>query len=304
MRGIKVEAALALLIVVVAATLAVRGGTLLDGGLAVLAGTAALVLARRACPAPAAAAVAVLAEETPAALALAAPPAEEDAAARLVALETLREPLLALREAVRQSQADMDYANDLARGAGERVAASVGSIETVAGLIGELASYMDGLHEVFDALCRQSRSIGTIVGSIQEIAMQTNLLALNAAIEAARAGEHGRGFAVVAGEVRSLAQRANASSEQIMQIAGGLEGTAEQARAGMGRIGATTRSGQERAREALAAMGEIRQGARARLEIVERVMHGLERQQALTVTLQQALPVPDDGAGVRLREAV
>ncbi|MCQ4348875.1 methyl-accepting chemotaxis protein [Pseudomonas stutzeri] len=187
----------------------------------------------------------------------------------------------------------MDYANGLAHGSGERVAASVGSIESVAALIGELASYLDGLHEVFDALCRQSRSIGAIVGSIQEIAMQTNLLALNAAIEAARAGEHGRGFAVVAGEVRNLAQRANASSEQIMQIAGGLEDTAEQARAGMGRIGATTRSGQECAREALAAMEAIRQGARARLEIVERVMHGLERQQALALGLQRSL----DAAG-------
>ena len=55
-------------------------------------------------------------------------------------------------------------------------------------------------------------------------------------------------------------------------------------------------------------MDEIRQGARARLEIVERVMHGLERQQALAVTLQQALPTPGAGAdaapSAQLREAV
>ena len=52
-------------------------------------------------------------------------------------------------------------------------------------------------------------------GQLQGMAQETQILSLNARIEAARSGEHGRGFAVIADNVRSLADGAQHTTNEI-----------------------------------------------------------------------------------------
>ena len=134
----------------------------------------------------------------------------------------------------------------------------------------ELSARMQQAAQGIEALDKQSQVIGSIVKNISSIADQTNLLALNAAIEAARAGEQGRGFAVVADEVRQLASRTSAATEEITQVVGQNQELAERAVGLIDRGRTQAERGLELSAQAGQVIAEIQEGAKHVVSAVER----------------------------------
>ncbi len=81
-----------------------------------------------------------------------------------------------------------------------------------------IKEHMDSLTQTILTLRNQTKQVGEIIATVDDIAQQSNLLAVNAAIEAARAGEQGKGFAVVAQAIKSLAEQSKKSTSNVRSI--------------------------------------------------------------------------------------
>lgn len=153
--------------------------------------------------------------------------------------------------------------------------------------INALAASVQQSGTVVKALHDKAESIGTVLDVIRGIADQTNLLALNAAIEAARAGEQGRGFAVVADEVRTLANRTQASTKEIQDIIQQLQSGANEAVRVMEDGGNQAEKSVQETERAIASLATVTASVSAIAELSTQIAAATEEQSAAAESINR-----------------
>jgi methyl-accepting chemotaxis protein len=161
--------------------------------------------------------------------------------------------------------------------------------------IQKVANGMSEASVTMEELSNKVANINSIVQTIREIADQTNLLALNAAIEAARAGEQGRGFAVVADEVRKLAERTTASTQEISDIVGGVRHTTDAALNTMSRAKEMAEEGSKHTEGIRSTMLGMDQSSSEVRKSVESIASALREQSAASTDIAQRVEMIAQG---------
>lgn len=125
---------------------------------------------------------------------------------------TITEISASVREVEKMAVESARLAEKVSSEAAERGVAAAG--EAIRGM-DNIKDAVQATAVVINRLAKRSQEIGRILKVIDEVTDQTGLLALNAAILAAQAGEHGKGFSVIAEEIKDLADRTAASTNEI-----------------------------------------------------------------------------------------
>jgi methyl-accepting chemotaxis protein len=173
-------------------------------------------------------------------------------------------------------------ANRLSSESGQLAISGETVIGQTADDIHDIAATVDHAATLILGLEQHSEQISKVVQVIKDVADQTNLLALNAAIEAARAGEQGRGFAVVADEVRKLAERTSASTQEIATTIDTMRTGAANAVTSMQGVVAKVAQGVERAHQANESIKQIGQSSRSAVGMVEEITEAIREQGSAT----------------------
>ena len=196
------------------------------------------------------------------------------------AIEQMTVSINHISDSARETEENSASAATLAQGGEQKVDTATKEMQLIAGTVSTAAEKMRSLQTRTD-------EISSIAGVIKEIAAQTNLLALNAAIEAARAGEQGRGFAVVADEVRKLAERTSAATEEISAMLTAIQGDTTSAVGTMDQALPQVTRGVNLAQEAAQSLREIRDGAGNTLALIRDVAISTREQSAASNAIAQ-----------------
>lgn len=145
-------------------------------------------------------------------------------------VDAARRRAVTVAESMQSAMAATDQMRSAIAGIDREVTEQVGATELV-------EQSAQAARDQAAALVARSRTVRTIVATIEAIAARTNILALNALIEAARSGEAGRGFAVVAEEVKALAMQTQSAAAEIESNIADMDRSADDVAGSINAIG-------------------------------------------------------------------
>lgn len=131
-------------------------------------------------------------------------------------INTIGSSIVDIRDSARRTSDCSDKVRVQAAEGMEAMAATIGAMV-------EIEKQSDASVDAINRLSSHSLRVGEFLDVIKEVVSQTNLLSLNASIIAAQAGDRGKAFAVVAEEVRALAKRTSASTDEIEELVSNIQ---------------------------------------------------------------------------------
>ena len=123
-----------------------------------------------------------------------------------------------LRQTSELSSQKAGNVSKTARSSSDKSSEAMRSISEVTKAMEHIRSQMEAIGASVISLSEQSKTIGEIISTVDDLAEQSNILSVNASIEAAKTGEHGKGFAVVAQEIKNLAEQSKEATKRVRMI--------------------------------------------------------------------------------------
>lgn len=174
------------------------------------------------------------------------------------------------------------------------------SAQDIVNGMNKIREQMESIATSMINLNEQSKLIGEIIKSVDDLAQQSNLLAVNASIESAKAGEHGKGFAVVAQEVKKLAQESKAATAHVRRILNDIVYATGMATKATEQGNEVVRLGQELAGEAREAINSLSRSIEQASEASTRIQISSDQQLVGMEQLVQAMSSVKDASDQNL----
>lgn len=174
----------------------------------------------------------------------------ENASNQAAAISETTATVTELKQTAEQAAERANHVIELAKEAVNVSQAGLKSVESSVEGMELVQQEVTRIAEKISSLNSQTKKIGEIIATVNDIAEQSNLLALNASIEAARAGEQGRGFAVVADEVKNLANQSKQATAEVRLILNNIQKATHSAVMAASELNTKAEDGYQRTRDA------------------------------------------------------